>query len=318
MFEPHLHCDVSSIQNPLGRTYTVTYQPDQSSKVMFGPFGFYLVPGLPRVVSQVNLPDGVSSTIFENHSFIAVIPNGDYVGVLFYGHKANYVRDALGNGRLYQFTAPNLTVLSDFMPYLANREVLDPLHTPEIVLFQNEIITSFSNGNVTFADDTNNENNFSYTPGAGTVAMGTESFAFDLSAGMAPATATDMSGHTTTFAYGDTWDFTGNYPFLTGKKYMFGKYADPTSQTDANNQIKFFTYFMAPAPGTFEPRARRMTQIIDEAGRKTMYTLDDYGNRTSEKIYDVSGTLVQQTDFVYGNARFPGFVTKRIVRAVGN
>ena len=187
----------------------------------------------------------------------------------------------------------------------------NPFGVPHMVLFQGEIITLIDGKISAFSDST--DSSFSFN---GTV-LGTESFTFDLLAGLAPATATDFSGNTTTFHYDDTWDFLTNYPFLSGANYAFGKYADVTSQVDAKNQTKSFVYYPV-VTGSPDPRDRRLTQMTDEAGRTTKYTLDAHGNRADEKVYDPFGLLVKWTQLEYGNPQFPGFVTWRTVHALNN
>ena len=314
--DPTLHLDVSSFQDPMGKTYAITYQADQSCKVYMGVLGYCVAPRLPLIVSRVDLPDGLGSAVFQNHSFTAVLPDYNTMAVKFYGHKATYVIDAVGNGRLYQFVDPVVNELNSLRKYFTNADILDPFRIPRIILFQQNIITLFDGQNVAFNEG--DPANFSFSAGAGTVMLGGELFAFDLLAGLAPSSTTDFSGNPTTFEYNDAWNFNAIYASLPDVHYAFGAYGDPTAQIDAKGQRKSFQYFPAPANGGFDPRARRMTQMVDEAGRTTKYFLDLKGNRISEQIFDDSQNLVKWTDFEYGNADYPGFMTKQTVHAGGS
>ena len=61
-------------------------------------------------------------------------------------------------------------------------------------------------------------------------------------------------------------------------------------------------------------------RVTDENGNQTYYDIDSLGRRTSEKLYKgtyATGTLIQETDFVYGNPTYPGFVTQSTRKALG-
>jgi RHS repeat-associated protein len=140
--------------------------------------------------------------------------------------------------------------------------------------------------------------------------LGTETFLFDINAGMALAQITDFSGNVTRFDHADAWSAPATYLQVLSGVTLNGHYDDPTKQTDALGNTKTFTYYGGN---------RIMQSVTDENGSKTYYDIDSLGRRTTEKIYAPpasGGALVQETDFAYGNAAYPGFMTQKTVKAL--
>lgn len=127
--------------------------------------------------------------------------------------------------------------------------------------------------------------------------VGVESYTFDPDHGMAVLSATDLCGHTTTFAYETAVGVSG---------YGTVGYDDPILQTDALGHSKHFTY---------DPGTRVMSSITDENGVSTDYEVQaGTGLRLSESIRGQGGTV---TTFEYGSGGFAGFMTQKTVFGMG-
>ena len=90
-----------------------------------------------------------------------------------------------------------------------------------------------------------------------------------------------------------------------------GYHSDPTTQTNALLGTKTFAY---------ATKWRIMSRVEDEAHRVTENAVDAAtGRRTKETIKAgpaANAAVVQVTDFEYGNAAFPGVVTRTTVEKV--
>ncbi len=288
---PFWHADLASITDPLNKTYTFTYALDQSKDdYMNNPslyVGYYTKCGLPRNIATVTLPDGTSSS-FVNSSVVAVgtgsggtlaLANvGTGEALTFPGHHSVVVTDATNFARTYEFGTPQIVPLPAFKTLYSSGSMNDS----KIIAYKSLTITY------------------------GT--FGSESFQFDLTAAMALSQITDFSGNITTFVHGDAWSAPTDYRTIMTDTTINGYYGDPTSQTDALGHPKTFTYYGAN---------RIMQSSTDENGNKTWNDIDSLNRRTSEKIYDPSSNLVQETDFTYGSSSYPGFMTKKCVKALG-
>ena len=268
--------DIGLITDPRGNTYTFDYTFDHSKRSYMNnpsiPFnGYYIQPGAPRNVTAVHLPGNQGAATFTNGSSI-LISNGG-----LQGQRLLTVKDATNFTRSYQFSNAVMVTI----PHIPGRGGGGTSSANVIAYEQLDI---------------------SY--GEGSTFVGKETFDFDLNANMALSSATDLSGNTTTYAHGDVWVADPSYQAfqrITGVT-LSGDYDDPTTQTNALSQQKKFQY---------DTKTRVMTDVIDENNNKTHYTIDSLGRRTSEQKQDSSNHIYQETDFTYGNSKYPGFVIQK-------
>jgi RHS repeat-associated protein len=269
------HCDLQSITDPNLHTYTFDYAFDHS-KLDFKNeehyTGYFPQTGLPCNLSSVTLPNG-SQSYFYNDSkvWIEQDASGDFIAK---GRRQNRAIDATGFTRTYSFT--NTTVVP--LPEIKLRGYTSSMNfrEPKIIVYEKMTV---SHG-----------------------ALGSESFEFDLNAAMALKKATDFSGNMTSYTYGDAWTAPADFAAILGTSLAYGKYSDPTAQTNALGNAKTFTYTAGN---------RLMQSIIDEEGRATTYQFDAKGRRTQETI--TGGGVTQVTKFTYGSSQFPGFITRQAV-----
>jgi YD repeat-containing protein len=122
-------------------------------------------------------------------------------------------------------------------------------------------------------------------------AAGTETYQFNPTAAMALATATDISGNTTTFTYGTEG------------------YDDPLTETDALGKTKTYTY---------DPGTRIMASMTDALGTVTAYGIQNQvvdgvniqGLKVSEIVTGVGGAS-RTTFYKYEHPVFKGMVTSQ-------
>jgi RHS repeat-associated protein len=274
----HNHCELAKITDPLGRPYAFSYVFDQTKFDFKTPEGYYLKTGLPMMVLRVDLPGGdvASFSTESNCSLVGVANSSD---AAFQGERRNSVVDAAGNLRTYDFTDATVEIVK-MASYSRSGQA--------IVVYKGMTITSYTGS----GDDKS--------------VLGTESYAFDITAGMALSSAIDFSGNATSYAHGDA---VANPPYLGVGVHegVFAYYDDPTSQTNALGGHKQFTY------GPY----RIMTSSTDEAGVKTQWMVDDFGCRSEETVFLAnSTTAVKDTTFAYGNMDFHNFMTRKTVKTL--
>ncbi|WP_009961005.1 RHS repeat-associated core domain-containing protein [Verrucomicrobium spinosum] len=287
----HIHCDLASVQDPNGKVYGFEYRYNHDgTNTGRGKYnfkwdsdnpelaGYYATTGHPRQVKKVTLPDGAGLTEFEDFSKVKIErdPQGK-ARLTADSLRKTRVIDAEGHARTYQWSDGVVHEVDTFREYFPSQDVSDP----KIVYFTTMAVTHEG--------------------------YGTETFQFSEEAGMALNSSTDLSGNTTTFAFGDAWAAPVKYrqilPLSTG---LNGFYEDPTSQTNALGKTRSFSY----------DSRRIMTQVVDEEGQRTVYDTDALGRRTQESVYSSTNTLVQQTAFEYGDSQFPGFITRKTVKSL--
>ena len=278
----HLHWDLATITDPNNQTYTFSYQFDHGPGTR-GKYnykydsdypslnGYYVTTGHTRQVREVELPDNQGTTTFEDFSILKLENDAAGLSRLTTDSlRKTQVTDTEGNLRTYTWTNP----------------AVFELNTPPTVAIKPKM-AYYRTMTVQYG------------------ALGQEVFTFNEKAGLALASVTDFSGNATSYTYDDTW--TAPDPFRTlvpSSSGLFGSYEDPTSQTNALNKTKHFTY----------GDHRIMTSSTDELGVKTQWTVDSLGRRTEEQVFPVnSTTAIQRTVFTYGNATFPNFMTKKTV-----
>jgi RHS repeat-associated protein len=284
---PIWHCEIASITNPRNQTHSFLYAFDHS-KLNYkddrdgtypGSVGYYTQTGLPRNVKKVTLPT-LATAQFENKSkvWIKINDDGDAEPQ---GTRVSRITDATGFARTYTFDYAEVVPIPQVRnTYPETRSFSEP----KLVVYKRMKIQQGS--------------------------LGSETYEFNLDAGMALAKATDFSGNVTRFEYTDPW--TGGESFRSFLKegstaYRF--HSDPTSQINAMEAEREFSY---------TPDSRLMRSVTDEKGRHTEYTLDGLGRRTRERVYTSKAktTLLRDTESIYGNPAFPGFVTRSIVHSL--
>ena len=300
---PCYHCDLKSITDPRQKTYSISWLLDSSRKA-WSTAGIYTMNGVPRNVDTITLPNGIGQTSFRNHSYLCLQPDFDGTkNVAFLGHRATFVKDAVGNGCLYQFTNSQVITLNNAFEYLKPAQLTSPLDFAYMVVFDQMTITSFAGAALQF---NGSPTDFSYSGGN---PLGSETFTFDSSAGMALQSVKDFSGNTTSYAYTDTWTPNTLHPWYTGF-YPVGLQGDPTIQTDAKGNTKTFHY------GDYGTASRLLDQTVDEEKRTTAYTIDSLGRHTDEIISDPSGNAVEHTHLEYASS-YPSFVTTKTIERLG-
>ena len=284
------HLNLKSITNPEGKKYEFTYGFDKS-RVSGEQFPNPQI-GQPRQVKTVTFPDGLGTTRFQTN---ARVWTASYA-LPAIGYRHTYVCDAEGNTRVYEFLNNKTT------------KVNDGTSAGTLICYYEKVVVYHYKGNkITFTYSNNNRSS-AFEPGSGTVLLGTETYEFNSLAGGALKKVIDFSGKTTLYTH------TASLPVNPdiGPQYVC-YYPDPVAQTNAQGKVKSFTY---------ENDYRMMTSITDEAGRVTRYKLDkdleltSMGRRMTEEIYpNASATQATQiTEFEYGNANFPSFVTKKTIK----
>ena len=307
------HADLSSITDPLGHTYAFGYAIDHSKlNYMANPAiytGTYTQCGLPRSVAEITMPDNAGNSdcaVFRNNSQTWVYY--DQSGVAKAGGVRNVVvTDATGFTRSYLFSDPVVIPL----PQLGSLYNAQSFTDSKMICYQS---TTIQYGN-----------------------LGKETFLFDIGASMALGQIIDFSGNTTTFKHEEPWfdptmvmvsnQLEPAYAAVVGTNTYSGVlsqnpvsfngfYNDVTTQIDAVGNTKTFRYDVLDSGKEIPNGPRIMTDVTDELGRHTHYSIDSLQRRVRETVY-ASGNSnpVKITDFEY-DGTFHGFMSKKIVRKV--
>ncbi|EIQ01339.1 RHS repeat-associated core domain protein [Opitutaceae bacterium TAV1] len=274
-----LQLELGSITDPLGQTYTFEHVQNHTNTWWHSWDGYFVSTGQPLLVSSVTLPDGSIAT-FETEAS-REFSWGTAGAMNITASRTTTVTDAMGNRRVYDFSDPVCESVRNW--------VADPnFDAPRLVYFRQTSIKSYSGSNTL---------------------LGEEIFKFDPLAGMSLTETTDFSGNQTTFTYDDPFTYSLGAAYGINGAIMSGRYADPTTQTDALGGVKRFTY---------GPH-RIMTGITDENGIRTLYEVDAMGRRLKEQIIPAGNTTpVQETVFAYESATFRGFVTRKTVKKLSD
>lgn len=293
---------LNSLTDATLKTYSFEYDGSLGLYSFDNEVGYYIGNNRPLPISKVILPDGSFST-FSSDSNVKlsaerVLNSGN---VLFslqeVGKRKTIISDADGNKLVYTW--------------------LDTANSDNII--QAELLKDFSEMyDVALEDDFTNPINI-YFPymridhyegsGEGAQLLGSETFEFDIDAGMALKKVTDFSGNITEYEYNDS--ISESDP---RKEVGYAaKFSDPTKETryvGGQAQSKEFSY---------SPNYRIMDSMTDELGRVTKWTVDEFGRRTAERIYaSVSDAAslqnaVKETLFTY-DATFKGFLSETLIK----
>ncbi|WP_162145231.1 RHS repeat-associated core domain-containing protein [Chthoniobacter flavus] len=283
---PKLHLDLTSITDSNQKTYSFTYDFDHTKLFHRGDTP-YPQTGLPSYVTSVTLPDNLGQPV--TFSFGA-----SQIGVAF-DPEAGHVTLAAGTNKVVQVTDANANVI--------------------VYTWSGSLAASLgqdTTANITFPSGTPRDPNVVFfTQMKIDYGIGSETFYFDPTAGMALSSVTDFSGNVTSYAYTDVYippNSINVYAGLFGSPDFALYYSDPTSQTDALGHVKTFHY-------ADESKFRIMDSVVDEDGRLRTYTVDDLGRRSNEIIYttDANSPVLQETDFGYSDT-FKGAITKKTVK----
>jgi RHS repeat-associated protein len=310
------HFNLLSITNADGGKYSFRYGQDVG-KLHYQKFqntdypGYYTPSGLARIVTRTETPSGTAS--FQqvgdpvslrtkmvpmvnadgtNHATIKVsVPD-----VL--GRRALKVTAADRGQRMYQFVEPEVVAAEQFKDLLIGPD--NKVQSfPFLIMWKGMVLTHPNNK--------------------------TESFTFDPHAGYALTKVRDYSGNITTYEYEDSvYPEAGAVPLganlpnnlinlLKAAKYplLTGRHGDPTRQTNPLMGVKTFAYDRVAT--LTRPASHLMLESVDEIGTKTITELDALDRRKNELVKDPEGKLLKKTEFVYGNASYPGVVTEEKV-----
>ncbi len=284
------HVNIKSITDANDNTYVFNYIYD-TSKFAYNLTdnseryyeGYYQVSGQPRLVSSVVAPDGASYATFDDgastleykviySSTPSPYTGSNYIVELDAAVKESIITDAEGNVRKYTFEG---TALLEVPSSSIDNSSGDSYSAPAAMLYYTDFVMTHPDGK-------------------------TEQMTIDPLSALAPSSITDYSGNITTFDYTDliaTPSVDAN-----GDKYFINN-PEPNVQTNALGDKKFFEY---KSDSNFN---FIMSAVIDEEGRRTEYEVDSKGRRTSEKIYNSSGSLKQHKSFEY-HAVYAGVVIK--------
>ncbi|MEZ0274926.1 MAG: hypothetical protein ACAH88_08475, partial [Roseimicrobium sp.] len=257
-----LHLEVSRIIDERNNDYEFEYALNHAQTFVQQSGGNLLTrvqTGLPRLLTKVTLPDN-SFTTFGGTRTVGLTMAGVPVA-----NASVQTIVSRGTGTYtYLFTTPDV-----FVPLLPDPGEEDNASRTLTMTFKNFSLTS---------------------------SAGTESYVLKPEAGMALASATDVSGNTTEFFYADVWE---------GTDGQSGYFDDPTSQRNALLGVKTFTY---------DASTRVLKSVTDERGTETEYTIQPVtGLRTQERVIDAQSNTLRVTDFEYNDLNFAGFLTKRTI-----
>lgn len=288
----HFHVYLDSITDGNGNTYGFNYSKQGQYFSNNTAYGHYQPSGRSWKVASVDLPGiaGSSNVTFSDNSNIKV----DGTSLLTGSSRQTVVTDAEGNTVTYDW--PIADAFVEALPDLSNSYGTDAedFSTPLMIYFGKMQLThSMRDG-----------------PDL------TEIFEFDVNAGMSLSRTVDISNNETAFEH------VNQLPVSAGLYAAY--YPEPTTQTNALFDEKEFLYQMTGG-------GRIMKAVLDEEGRLTAYDVDAttglrlheyiYGSDQVNSInqatgsYTAAGRLIQHTEFVYGNSKYPAFMTKRIVHS---
>ncbi|MEZ0277233.1 MAG: sugar-binding protein, partial [Roseimicrobium sp.] len=242
------HLEVNRITDERDQNYTFEYAFNHTQTFVQNSGGqdwTRTQTGLPRLLTKVTLPNG-AITNYGGTRTVGI----NLSGALLANNSVQTTVNGPAGSYTYLFTSPDI-----FQPLPDPGEEEDPSRSLTLT-FKNFSLTS---------------------------AAGTETYVLNPEAGMALASATDVSGNTTEFFYADEWE---------GTDGQSGFFDDPTSQRNALLGVKTFTY---------EAGTRVLKSVTDERGTRTEYTIQPLtGLRTQERVIDAGNNTLRVTDFEYG------------------
>jgi YD repeat-containing protein len=286
------HTNLSRITDANGYTHEMEYAFDRSRIEVAGGVD-RPAAGMPRCVCKTILPAGLGAASFINYSAI-------YPDSARRSRRITLVADAEGNGRIYHFVEPSLISLSGLsvQPTCARSGMS---LAPRLSVFRGLRITHCRGSRHRLA-----ERKGEVRPAWPSRVIARETYEFDLEAGMALAKAIDLSGNVTKFLHEEE-----RVAGICGVNPFSVKHADPTARINALGGARRFKY---------DPLRRSLVEREDELGRVTTFTREpEHGGLLAEATYESREALARLepfalTEFQYGDARFPAFATRKIVR----
>lgn len=294
----YFHVNVASITDANSNTYGFSYTFNHSSEYYVQnqvTSGSFVQTGKPMMVREVSLPIGEKATFASLNNRqgnrITASPSGGISGT-----RVNTVTDATGFTTTYTFSGLDIEILPQFKDIKIGNGQLsdtDPFKNPRILYYTRMDIQHGG--------------------------YGTETFNFRKDAGLALASATDLSGNTRSYSYRDYSDPDLNkIPVPASLEVvwpgtLYGYYGDPLTESSPPVQVGQSTEYYT-THYTYEDKFRLMDSVIDPRGNLTEFVIDPLnGRQDAVKVFegsDESKIIRQHTTFLYENNDWPGFVTK--------
>lgn len=240
--------------------------------------------GVPRLVTQVDLPDSVGSATFAKTAGTETV-----YGPNFSATSGTTVTDALGNVTAYTFSGIDGEIVDV-------DDSGDSLSTEWMIYYtQMEVHHGAIEGEQGH--------------------LGKETFVYDLASGLSLASMTDFSGNTTSWTFDEDVPTGLELPELTGAANFMTKWADPTSKTDALNRVENYQYGNYRIMSEINDVHGTVTSFtIDSMGRRKSKTVTDAGGtKLLEETY-----IFADEDVDPLNDDFPGFMVEKRVVAYQN
>lgn len=262
--------NLTAIVDGEGHTHEFGYAWDHARKVYVPTQGHFTQTGVPRYVALSRLPGGLGTARFLNDSRMLFTAASD---PQFSGYRRTEVTDAAGAVHKYVFSGNRVIRLNAVKQLYGESRSIPDWMVPHMVVFTAMDVTR--------------------------AGIGSESYHFNLEAGMRPDFVRDLSGNVTRFEYRDVFNYSAFHPGLPAV-FPVVRHPDPTAQVDALGHRRSFTY------GPY----RQVATVLDEEGRRTVFGFGPQGQRISEQRYDSAGALVQQAAWTYSDPDFPAFATR--------
>jgi len=268
------HFDLTKITDARNNAYSFTWLRNDIFTGLHSLAGLYRISGKPRLLETVSLPDG---------GFVSCVDESDVSmefveGVLTVAaaHKTK-ITDVAGTELQFVFSDFVLSPQDQFAQYL---DPLDAARYPQYLATYTKMTVSYEGHD--------------------------EVFEYELNAGLALKSATDMHGNTTLWEYTDPWSvevLLGVVPIQ-----ISGFYPQPTVENPPGDGAKAFQYHSS---------TRILKQVVDEEGVRTEMDIDDRGLVTKRKVIDPTHGVIEEIDYDY-NSSHPAFLTKKTTKALSS
>lgn len=294
------HAALSSIADPLDNTYTFKYRHHFAAPGAIGatPSGREHIQ--PIRVSEVGLPDKKSVTNFHDYSASSAS--------LLPGPRTIFVSDSERNGLLLEFEEPQAIELQDLPCVRAT----GTQGGPRLAVWRRFQVSYFQGHRHRF-----DEKKGQFHPGFFTRRLLMERYEFDMGAGMALSRAIDTEGNITSFVHADKLDRRPLENILPKQLQdpLAERHRDVTESINPLGGTKRFVY---------DASTRAVVRKEDELGHLTLIeSAPGTGLPIFEIVYadskaEHARTPFARTDYVYANADFPGFLTRKTVRRISS
>jgi RHS repeat-associated protein len=302
----HFHANLASIRRGNGALRVFHYEFDRSRKWWDSSFG--------RIAIRASL-DGVPDDIRQRaRDYVAAVNRQPQAGSVLrvqHGVPRRIARiewPTLNLHSTFAKTAETRTVFGPSFEGVSATEVTDTAgkrYRYDFTGVQGEIIdtdTTLVGGTSSVSTDwliRYTLMTLRYLGGAGSV-LGAEEFDFDPAASLGLKRMVDFSGNET------VWEFAESRPpgprlAPRNDPEFLSKWPDPTLRMDALGRVERYEY--GPL--------RILSKSTDVHGTVTEFGVDALGRRTSMVAKDAAGDRLLEERYVYGNAAFPGFMTRK-------